>query len=161
MVRSVILRVGILPAEQQRGGWSRARLKRRQWRWGTGCRSRLLSPFDRAAVICYRATAASINFWHIRHGALAAALTFHLRAFNFTHSDYGLRESDGDTWNIWMYVIFMSSTPHTESPESDKGNCYSTWKTNAVHSTERLLWPWLLLQIYRYRNFRTIGRTWI
>lgn len=46
-------------------GLRRLRLRRRQGQWWMGCRPCLLSSFDRAAVICYRATVASINFWHM------------------------------------------------------------------------------------------------
>lgn len=43
----------------------RLRLRRRQAWWWMGCRPCLPSSFDRAAVICYRATVASINLWHM------------------------------------------------------------------------------------------------
>lgn len=46
-------------------GLRRLRLRRRQGWWWMGCRPCLPSSFDRAAVICYRATVASINFWHM------------------------------------------------------------------------------------------------
>lgn len=46
-------------------GLRRLRLRRRQGWWWIGCRPRLPSSSDSAAVICYRATVASINFWHM------------------------------------------------------------------------------------------------
>lgn len=52
-------------------GLRRLRLRRRQAWWWMGCRPCLLSSFDRAAVICYRATVASINLWHMHTCTLA------------------------------------------------------------------------------------------
>lgn len=46
-------------------GLRRLRLRSRQAWWWIGCRPCLPSSFDRAAVICYRATVASINLWHM------------------------------------------------------------------------------------------------
>lgn len=46
-------------------GLRRLRLRRRQGWWWMGCRPCLPASFDKAAVICYKATVASINFWHM------------------------------------------------------------------------------------------------
>lgn len=70
-------------------GLRRLRLRRRQGWWWMGCRPRLPSPFDRAAVICYRATVASINFWHMHTCTLTTTDLPRLRI----HSDSEARDT--------------------------------------------------------------------
>lgn len=72
-------------------GLRRLRLRRRQGRWWMGCRPCLPSSFDRAAVICYRAAVASINFWHM-HTCTFTTTDLPLLSFSPLHSDSKSRE---------------------------------------------------------------------
>lgn len=60
------------------------------------------SPFDRAAVICYRATVASINFWHMHTCTLTTTDLPLLRVQSNSFPTPRRSERDGARLNIWI-----------------------------------------------------------
>ncbi len=84
-------------------GLRRLRLRRRQGWWWMGCRPCLPSSFDRAAVICYRATIASINFWHMHTCTLTTTdlPLLHIQSHSFWLRGEGTRQSEAKYLNVF------------------------------------------------------------
>lgn len=84
-------------------GLRRLRPRRRQGWWWMGCRPCLSSSFDRAAVICYRATVASINFWHMHTCTLTTTdlPLLHIQSHSFWLQGKGTRQSKAQYLNVF------------------------------------------------------------
>ena len=90
-------------------GLRRLRLRRRQGWWWMGCRPCLPSSFDGAAVICYRATVASINFWHMHTCTLTTTDLPLLRAQSHSFS-----AGEGTRWSEAKYLnVFTVGSLYT------------------------------------------------
>lgn len=104
-------------------GLRRLRLKRRQGWWWMGCRPCLPSSFDSAAVICYRATVASINFWHMHTCTLTTTdlPLLRIQSHSFWLQGKRTRQSEAKYLNVFavgalfMLMLVMSAEPDFKS----------------------------------------------